>query len=113
MTLSLSDIKKEKIRSLCTEILNEEFPVIRKVAGLLGKFSSSFPAVRFGRLHYRALERDKIEALKLKKVNFDKKMTISSACKDDIYWWLNNISTAFNVIEWTIVRLHLKLMHLN
>ena len=99
MTISLSDIKKEKIRSLCTEILNEEFPVIRTVASLLGKFSSSFPAVQFGRLHYRALERDKIEALKFKKGNFDKKMTISSSGKDDIYWWLNNISTAFNVIE--------------
>ena len=98
MTISLSDRKKEKIRSLCTEILNEEFPVIRTVASLLGKFCSSFPAVQFGRLHYRALERDKIEALKFKKGNFDKKMTISSAGKDDIYWWLNNISTAFNVI---------------
>ena len=98
MTISLSDIKKEKIRPLCTEILNEEFPVIPTVASLLGKFSSSFPAVQFGRLHYRALERDKIEALKFKKGNFDKKMTISSAGKDDIYWWLNNITTAFNVI---------------
>ena len=101
MAISLSDIKKEKIRSLCTEILNEEFPVIRTVARLLGKFSTSFPAVQFGRLHYRALERDKIEALKFKKGNFDKKMTISSDLEVRKIWeWAtmrNNFITAAHI----------------
>ena len=56
MIRSLSDVKKQKIRSLRTIILNEHFPVIREVASLLEKIYSSFPVVQFGRLHYRALE---------------------------------------------------------
>ena len=58
MTISLSDVKKQKIRHLCTEILNEDFPVIQKISYPLGKTSSSFPGVQFGRLPYQALKRD-------------------------------------------------------
>ena len=36
MTISSSDVKKQNIGS-CAEILNENFPVIRKVASILGK----------------------------------------------------------------------------
>ena len=84
MIISLSDLKKQKIRYLCTEILNEDFPIIWKVANLLEKISSSFSMVQLLRLYYRALKRDKIPALKFNKSNFYKK-TISSAGKDDTY----------------------------
>ena len=46
ITIWLSDGKKQNIRSSCTEILNEDFLVIRKVACILGKISS-FSAVQF------------------------------------------------------------------
>ena len=36
MTISSSDVKNQNIGS-CAEILNEDFPVIRKVASILGK----------------------------------------------------------------------------
>ena len=60
--------------------------IIRKIARLLGKFTRSFPAVRFGLLHYRSLEQDKILALKFAKGKFDKKMKVSQAGKMDILW---------------------------
>ena len=47
-------------------MLHEEFLVIRQIAKLLGKFTSSFSAVRFGPLHCRSLERDKVLALKFR-----------------------------------------------
>ena len=59
MTISLSDVKKEKIKLLCLEILGDECPKIRTIAKILGKFTSSFPAVQFGKLRYRSLEREK------------------------------------------------------
>ena len=99
MTISLSDVKKEKIKLLCSEILEDECPKIRTIAKLLGKFTSSFPAVQFGKLHYRLLEREKIQALKLSKGNFDKKMKVSSAGKEDIVWWYKNIANVFNFIS--------------
>ena len=98
MTISLPDVKKEKIKLLCSEILEDECLKIRTVAKLLRKFTNSFPAVPFGKLHYRYLEREKIQALKLSKSNFDKKMKVSSAGTEDIMWWYKNIANAFNVI---------------
>ena len=76
-----------------------QFLVIRKIAKLLGKFTSSFPAVHFGPLHYRSLERDKILALKFAKGNFDKKMKVSQAGKMDILWWINNTEDSFSPIQ--------------
>ena len=60
MTISLTKKKKACIKQLCHEVLQEEFLIIRKIARLIGTFTSSFPAVRFGPLRYRSLERDKI-----------------------------------------------------
>ena len=45
MTISLSDIKKEKIKLLCSEILEDGCSKIRTIAELLEKFTSSLPAV--------------------------------------------------------------------
>ena len=83
MTISLTDVKKEKIKLLCSEILEDECPKIRTIAKLLGKFTSSFAAVQFGKLHYRSLEREKIQPLRLSKVSFDKKMKVHSAGKEN------------------------------
>ena len=71
--------KKSPIKLLCHEVLQEEFLIIRKIARLLGKFTSSFPAVRFGLLHYRSLEQDEILALKFAKEKIDKKMQFLQA----------------------------------
>ena len=80
-------------------MLHEEFLIIRKIAKLLGKFTSSFPVVRFGPLHYRSLERDKILTLKFAKGNFDKEMKVSQAGKMDILWWIKNIEDSFSPMQ--------------
>ena len=72
---------------------------IRKVARLLGKISSSFQGVKFGRLHYRKIERDKTEALKIAKGNFEKKMSLSSQALEEIKWWLENVDQSYSDIH--------------
>ena len=86
MTVSFTQKKKASIKQLCHEVLQEEYLIIRKIARLLGRFTSSFLAVCFGPLHYRLLERDKILALRFAKGKFDKKMKVSQAGKMDILW---------------------------
>ena len=110
MTVSLFYVKKEKVKLLCSEILEDECPKIRTIDKLLGKFTSSFPTVQFGKLHYRSLEWEKIKALKLSKGNLDKKMKVSSAGKD-IVWWYKNIANAFNFVSGEIVNFFKKQMH--
>jgi len=56
MSITLTPEKKNKMEKLCSEILKPKSVKIRQIASLLGKISSSFPAAKFGRLHYRGLE---------------------------------------------------------
>ena len=88
MTISLTQKKKASIKQSCHEVLQEKFLIIKKIARLLGKFTSSFTAVRFDPLHYRSLERNKILTLKFAKRIFDKKMKVSQTGKMDILWWI-------------------------
>jgi len=98
MTVKLTDKKKEKILALCDSVLNNNTPHIRVVAKLLGYFSYSFLAVKYSKLHYRCLERDKIEALKTNKGNFDSKMSLSLRGYQDINWWIKNIASSYEDI---------------
>ena len=98
MSIRLTPVKMDSLRSLCLEILNKPYPSIREVAKLLGKFTSSFPGVRFGAMHYRNLERCKSHFLRLRKGNFDKRMSLSPDAKDDISWWIENVHGSWNQI---------------
>ena len=65
---------------------------MREVVSVIGLLVSAFPAVQFGPLYYRHLERDKSEAVKQNKGNFDKHMTLSSSALQELEWWEQNIS---------------------
>ena len=69
MTVTLTEEKIPKIETLILQVLNLE--------NVIGYFISSLPAVRYGALYYRVLEKDKVEALKISKGNFEAKMQIS------------------------------------
>ena len=59
------------LKSACSKLLASNSPTIREVAHVGGLLVASFPAVEYGQLYYRALEMEKIEALKLNKGNFE------------------------------------------
>ena len=48
MTISLTKKKKACIKQLLHKVLQEKFLILRKMSRLLGKFTSSFPAVHYG-----------------------------------------------------------------
>ena len=54
--------------------------------------AAAFEAVPFGRLYYRLTEKDKIEALKNSKGNFDCHMTLPDTAYLQLVWWEQNIS---------------------
>ena len=74
MTLSLTDEKKNKIKTLLMNCLHSQQVSIRELAGILGYIVASFPAVTFGPLPYRHLVRDNIRGLKLHKGSFERKI---------------------------------------
>ena len=65
MTVKLTDKKIEKYIALCCQFISSrKRHTIRDVASLIGKLTSTFPGVQYGSLHYRSIERDKLNALK-------------------------------------------------
>ena len=64
MTVSLTEEKREKILKNCKLLLQQDKPQIRTVARVIGMLTASFPAVKHGPLHFRALESCKAKALK-------------------------------------------------
>ena len=70
MTVSLTDIKQQKIKTLIGETLQSKKLKIRQIAKFLGTFESSLPAIKFGRLNMFYLQKCKNEALKLDKGNY-------------------------------------------
>lgn len=98
MTVTMSQGKKEKLRSLCLEALDTVPLRIRFVAKVIGKIVSSLPGVDLGKLHYRSLERDKIKALSLNSGDFEGLMSLSSSAKQDLCWWIENVMHATRTI---------------
>ncbi len=99
LKITLKADKITKIINCINNILGMRRPSIRQVAQIIGCLVSSFPAVKYGKSHYRAIENDKIVSLKCAKGNFDAKMTLSDEAKDQLYWWLHNLPISFNDIE--------------
>ena len=74
MTVYPTSEKIEKIIHTCQGLLQSPHPTIREVASTLGLPISNFPAAKLGPLHFRSLDMDKTEALRLNKGNFDEFM---------------------------------------
>ena len=59
---------------------------------------AAFPAVNFGPLHYRRLERDKKVSMALHKGDFDRTMFLSAPTKAELLWWIENVAVSCNHI---------------
>lgn len=91
MTVTLSGEKINKIKDLCTDLLNKNIDTIRNVAKVIGSLLSVFSAIDLGPLHYRALETAKSEAVKASQGNFDAEMSITEEMKSELKWWIDNV----------------------
>ena len=71
MTVTLTEAKKVKLVNKCTQVLADNGHTIRSVAELIGLIVSSFTGAEYGRLHFRQLEADKVQALNRAAGDFD------------------------------------------
>lgn len=93
MIVTLPVEKQDTIAKECKQLQSKNKCKIREVARVLGILISSLPAVEFGKLYYRKIEREKIKALKLAMGDFDSEMFVTSEMKQDLKWWSDNIYT--------------------
>ena len=98
MTIRLTQEKATRLQTACNILLTNPSPTFRDLACVIGKLVSSFPAVRYGPLHYQSLERNKLTALHANRWNFDKKVTLSPQAVEELEWWANNVIDSYNVL---------------
>ena len=99
MSITLTLEKKQKNFELCADVLSGESHLIRYIAKVIGNLIASLPAVPFGKLFYRVLEKEKTKALKVNRGDFDRYMSLSSAARDELFWWKENILTAVRFVR--------------
>ena len=99
MRITLTAERNDAIKQASCELLAKQNPVIRDVAKVIGLMVSSFPGVMYGPLHYNSLEMDKIEALRKRKGNFDKKMSLSIEATVELQWWIDTLPYSYNEIS--------------
>ena len=90
MSVKLTPQKEKNLRRLVNQLFSMKIPSMRFLAKVIGTIVSVFPAVKYAPLCCRALENDKIRALKTCKGNFDSNHPFSDDAKDDLKWWRNN-----------------------
>ncbi|MEW8548334.1 MAG: reverse transcriptase domain-containing protein [Candidatus Thiodiazotropha sp.] len=99
MTVTLPYEKVHLIVQECLSLSRKSYETIRKVARVIGLLISTFSAVEYGPLHYREIEKEKIQALKMSKGDFDCKMQVSESMKIDLIWWINNLASQKRYID--------------
>ena len=100
MIVTLPKDKCEKIKKFGNELLETEFIQIQSLASFIGILVSCFPAVFFGPLYYRYLERNKTSGLVKSKGDFNAWTVLNQDSKNEINWWIANIDSSFkNILE--------------
>lgn len=97
--VELTQKKREKIIKELLELKENRKPKIRNVAKCLGLLISACPAIKYGVLYTKILERDKYLALDNSKGNFDKCMVLSEEALQDVEWWIRKVEVASNPIR--------------
>ena len=108
MTVNMTTVKADKVKSAINALLEPAKPKTREVASLVGLMVSSFLGVRYGPLHYRTLENEKTDMLKTSGGNLNNYMFLSEQAVTDLHWWLENVHKDPNPISLPPSQLTLK-----
>lgn len=98
MTLNLPSDKRNSILKLTKKFLKLPVCSIREFSQLIGVLVAACPAVKYGWLFTKTLERQKFLALQ-KYESFDAKIKPSDIILPDLKWWEQNISLTSNALR--------------
>ncbi|CAK1578331.1 unnamed protein product [Parnassius mnemosyne] len=95
LTISLPEEKRTSIIQLVQKFLRISHCTIREFAQLIGVLIAACPAVKYGWLYTKMLERQKFLAL-LKNNNYEKEIEIPKTISPDLNWWSSSALTTSN-----------------
>lgn len=99
MTVSLPEQKRQNIKAACYRLKGKKRIRIRELAQVIGMLVATFPANRWGPLYFRQLEKDKSDALKVAKGNFESLANLSDNACSELDWWIENIDESYHTVQ--------------
>ena len=84
-------VSEDKLGNLKQKLIGLYRPriTIRDISSAIGTIISILPAFTYGKLHYRRLEKCKMDSLQASNGNFDVYCTLTPGAHEDIEYWLN------------------------
>lgn len=98
MVLKLPKEKKNKISNELVKMSNLKKCKLRELARFIGLLTSACPAIQYGWLHTKNLERFKYLCL-LDNPDFDQIIQLPQYLKTDLSWWAENIQNGYNTFR--------------
>ncbi|XP_063991161.1 uncharacterized protein LOC135169793 [Diachasmimorpha longicaudata] len=98
-SLELPDKKKIQIKEMIKIFKKGGKHKIRQFATLLGVLTAACPAMEYGSIHCKRLERQKFLALKFNGGNYEGKILINDIMFEDLEWWQKNVNIGLNPIR--------------
>lgn len=98
MSVTLTKERKADLQECCQQLLKANTASIRCLAKGIGEIVASFPTVKQGPLYYRQLEEARKTALQEEKGNYDACTILPPPARDELNWWIENVTTAYNDI---------------
>lgn len=90
MTLSLPLEKSQRISKLITELLMVGVCSVRHFARIIGSLVAACPAIKYGWLYLKSLEREKYKAIKNGK-SYNHDIRLTDQIRSDLEWWLREL----------------------
>ena len=113
MIVTLTEEKKQKLKTLLLNLLRINKPTIRYLAKVIGTIISCMPAAILGPLFYRYLENNKVTSLRLNKGNFDAPAKISFEGTQELEWCLKTLTILKNLSPCPQLILNIFVTHLH
>ncbi|XP_053970336.1 uncharacterized protein LOC128872056 isoform X1 [Hylaeus volcanicus] len=98
-TLELTNNKKKQITSLVKTFKQDRYFKIRDFTKLLGTLTAACPAVVYGSIYCKRLERQKYLALILNDNDYEGKIHMNKSMIDELRWWERIVPTGSNPIR--------------
>lgn len=96
LSISLPIDKRNNIAQMVDKFTRLPRCTIRELAQLIGVLIAACPAVKYGYLYTKILEREKFLALQKFNNNYEAKISPSNVILQDLLWWRSNILTVNN-----------------
>ena len=89
----LTQMKVDKIISICTDLLEHKGCALRTLASLIGKLQNASTAILPVPLHFRLMQMANIRALAKEQQNYAANLILPESALSELRWWVRNLST--------------------